>query len=146
MLLNIFITCPVISTFISNCYFVPARLFVMGNKEKKSNEDTAQGNLTAMGAYALGAMPLLCFFHEFIVLNEYGCREVVFADDFSVAWKIKEIKTCWEMLQVGPLYGYFPKPSKSNMIVKEKHLENTVKTLKCQVSKEKKKEKDIYGQ
>ena len=33
MLHNIFITCPVISTFISNCYLVPARPFVIGNKE-----------------------------------------------------------------------------------------------------------------
>ena len=33
MLHYIFITCPVISTFSSNCYLVRARPFVIGNKE-----------------------------------------------------------------------------------------------------------------
>ena len=35
MLLNISITCPLITTFIANCYMEPARLFVAGNHEIK---------------------------------------------------------------------------------------------------------------
>lgn len=37
---NIPITCPTISTIISNCYLVLARLFVIGNKGLKSKEGT----------------------------------------------------------------------------------------------------------
>ena len=53
MLHNISIMRPIISTSISDCYFVPARLFVIGNKEIISREGTTQGDLTVMGAYAL---------------------------------------------------------------------------------------------
>ena len=35
---NISITCPLITTFIANCYMKPARLFVVGNHETKSRE------------------------------------------------------------------------------------------------------------
>ena len=36
MLHNIALTCPLITTFIANCYMEPARLFVVGNHEIKS--------------------------------------------------------------------------------------------------------------
>ena len=42
------ITCPLITTFIANCYMEPARLFVAWNHEIKSREDTTQGDPTAM--------------------------------------------------------------------------------------------------
>ena len=35
MLHNIYITCPLITTFIANCYMEPPRLFVAGNHEIK---------------------------------------------------------------------------------------------------------------
>ena len=45
MLHNISITCPVITTFITNCYMEPARLFIVGNNEnqgKVQNKETQQ--------------------------------------------------------------------------------------------------------
>ena len=36
MLHNISLTCPLITTFIANCYMEPARLFFVGNHEIKS--------------------------------------------------------------------------------------------------------------
>ena len=75
-----------------------------------------------MGTYALGVTPLLHFLHEFILINEHRSKEVTFADDLTVAGKIVEIKQYWELLlQVGPKYGYYLKPSKSHLIVKEEH-------------------------
>ena len=85
--------------FISNCFVVPARDFIIGNKEIKSKEGTKQGKPDEMGAYALVVTPFFHFLNEFIVVNEQRCKEVAFANNFSLAGKIREIKPHWEMLQ-----------------------------------------------
>ena len=49
-------------------------------------------------------------------------KEVAFADDFTIAGKISEFKEYWEELRkIGPKYGYFPKASKSHLIVKAQY-------------------------
>ena len=49
-------------------------------------------------------------------------KEVVFADDYSVADNLNGIKDYWDKLtSVGSKYGYFPKPTKYYLIVKEKN-------------------------
>ena len=85
MLHNISLTCPLITTFIANCYMEPARLFVAWNHEIKSREDTTQGDPTAMGAYALGVTPLIRFLIQFYQRTQkqrssicgrfYSCRK-----------------------------------------------------------------------
>ena len=130
MLHNISIACPILTTFISNCYTIPARLFVVGNFELKSREGTTQGDPTAMAAYALGVTPLIQFLIEFININEHHSKEVAFADNFTVAGKVKEIKDyCDALLQIGPLFGYFPKPSKSYLIVKQQYQKTAEETF-----------------
>ena len=99
MLHNISITCPLITTFIANCYIEPARLFVVGNHEIKSREGTTQGDPTAVGTSALGVTPLINFLSEFILINEHKSKELPFADDFTVAGKTSEIKAYWDILQ-----------------------------------------------
>ena len=75
-----------------------------------------------MGAYALGVLPLIKFLLEFINLNKVTAKEVVFADDFSVAGNLNGIKDYWDKLTaIGPKYGCFPKPTKYYLIVKEKN-------------------------
>ena len=49
MLHNISIMCSIISTFILDCYCVPARLFVIGNKEIISRKGMTQGVPTVRG-------------------------------------------------------------------------------------------------
>ena len=128
---NISITCPILSTFVSNRYLVPAQLFILGNEEIKSTEGTTQGDPTAMGAYALGVTPLIHFLHEYVSMNNHRCKEVAFPDDFTIAGKIEGIRSYWELLQeVGLLYSHFPKPSKSYLVVKEQYLENTIETFR----------------
>ena len=62
---------------------------------------------------------------NFICINELNVKEVAFADDFMVAGKISSIKDYWSQLtSIGPKYGYFPKTSKSYLIVKEDRLPN----------------------
>ena len=92
MLHNLKFICPVIATYISNCYMCPAGLFIIGGGESPSKEGTTQGDPTSMGAYALGILPLLQFLLDFISVNQLNAKEVAFADDFMVAGKLSSIK------------------------------------------------------
>ena len=61
-----------------------------------AKEETTQGDPTAMGAYALGILPLIHFLLEFISINHLSAKEVAFADDFTVAGKLTSIRDYWE--------------------------------------------------
>ena len=66
------ITCPLITTFIANCYIKPARLYVLGNHKVKSRKGTTQGDPKT---------PLIHFLSKFIFINEQRSKEVAFVDD-----------------------------------------------------------------
>ena len=125
MLHNLKFICPVIPTYISNCYMCPVRLFVIGRKELLSKEGTRQGDPKSMGAYALGILPLLQFQLDLISVNKLYAKGVGFADNITVAGKLSSIKDYWSQLtSIGPKYGYFPKASKSYLVVKQDQLPN----------------------
>ena len=64
---------------------------------------------------------------DFISVYELNAKEVAFADDFTVAGKLSSIKDYWSQLtSIGPEYGYFPKASKSYLIVKEDQLPSAI--------------------
>ena len=92
MLHNLKFICPIIATYIINCYATSSVLFTVGLGEVLSSEGTAQGDPTAMEVYALGILPSIKFLLEFINLNEMNAKDVVFADDFSVARNLNDIK------------------------------------------------------
>ena len=51
---------------------------------------------------------------------------MAFADDLTSAGKLEEIKIWWDtIMTAGPKYGYYPKPSKSFLIVKQHYKEYT---------------------
>ena len=53
-----------------------------------------------------------------------AAKHIWFADDSGAAGKLKALKIWWDALQLsGPAYGYFPKPSKTWLIVKEEYEE-----------------------
>ena len=113
---------PIIATYINNCYATPSKLFIVCGGEILFSEGATQVDPTAMGGYALGILPLIKFLLEFINLNEVNAKEVVFADNFSASGSNNCIEDYWDKLTViGPGYSYFPKPKKSNLIVKEKN-------------------------
>ena len=123
MLHNLNFICPIITTYITNCYITPARSFIIGRGEILSQEGTTQGDLTAMGVYTLGILPFIHFLLEFISINHLSAKEVAFTDDFTVTGKLTGIRDYWGELTVfGPKDGYFPKASKSYLIVKEHKL------------------------
>ena len=123
MLCNLKFICPVIAKYILNCYMCPTRLFIIGGGELLSKEGTTQGDPTSMGAYAVGILQLLQFLLDFISVNELNAEEVAFADDVTIADKISSIKDYLSQLtSIGPKFGYFPKASKSHLLVKEDQL------------------------
>ena len=50
---NICIICPLVDTYVTNCYTLPSRFFIIGRTEIPSSEGTIQGNPTAMSRYAI---------------------------------------------------------------------------------------------
>ena len=111
---------PVVTTYKINSYATPSRLFIVGEGEILSSEETTQGDPTAMGAYVLGILPLIKILLQFINLNEMNVKEAVFADEISIAGSLYSIKDYRdELTAISPQYGYFPKPAKSYLIVKE---------------------------
>ena len=95
--------CPIIATYIINCYAAPSRLFIVGGGDILSSKGTTQGDSTNMGGYALAILPSIKFLLEFVSLNEINVKEVVFADDFSVAGSLNNIKDYWDKLTaIGP--------------------------------------------
>jgi len=118
---NINIICPVIGTFVTNCYSRPTRLFVIGGIEIKSSEGTTQGDPVAMVVYATAIIPLLLMVMAILKSKrpEKTAKASAFADDFSAAGTIKSLLEWWEELcKLGPKFGYFPEPNKCWLIVK----------------------------
>ena len=59
------------------------------------------------------------------------CKQVWFADDGTGADKVDALRKWWDMLvEKGPAYGYFPKPTKTWLIVKEDKLEEAKRMFK----------------
>ena len=122
MLHNLKFICPIIATSIINCYALPSSLYIAGGGEILSSEGTTQGDPTALGAYALGILSLIKFLFEFVNLNEMNSTEGAFADDFFVACSLNSVKDCWDKLTaIVSKYRYFPKPTKSYLIAKERN-------------------------
>ena len=82
MLHNLKFICPIIATYIINCYATPSRLFIVNGGEILTSEGTTQGDPTATGAYALGILLLIKFLLEFININEMNAKEVVLQNTF----------------------------------------------------------------
>ena len=121
MLHNIQHLCPAMATYAYNSYCTSARLFVQGGKEITSSEGTTQGYSFTMPMYAIGVTPLLNN-----IKNETNTKikHAAFADDLAGAGCLVELKHWWDNIEkYGPLLGYYPKASKSWLIVKPTMLE-----------------------
>ena len=76
--------------------------------------------------YAIGVLPL-----RSRVKNQERHKHNCYADDFTCPAPISHIREwlVW-LLEIGPSYGYFAKPSKSIIVVKQQHLQDT-KAIFC---------------
>ena len=117
---NTKLLCPLISTYICNCYGTPAMLFIFGGSEILSKQGTTRGDPTSKGPYALGILQMLHFFLDFFLTNKLQTKEFPSADDLTVPGKSSDIKNLLDKLATtGPKYRYFPKATKSYLTVKK---------------------------
>ena len=83
-----------------------------------SKEGVTQGDNTAMAMYAIGVRPLINELSNISKSDEF-CQ-VWFADDSSGGGNLSQVRQWWdEMKEKGPKYGYFPKASKTHLILKK---------------------------
>ena len=121
LLHNIQYICPPISTYVRNCYGTPSRLFIAGGRELKSAEGTTQGDPGAMPSYGMGILPFLGSLKPEI--DPKKMKHVAYADDLGGGARLEMLKVWWEKIEKnGPAFGYYPKASKSWLIVKENEL------------------------
>ncbi len=116
---NIRYICPPLSTIVINFYRTPARLFVTGGIELTSTEGTTQGCPLAMAMYALCTLPLINLCGQTATDDCNPATQVWFADDSAAGGRLRALRRFWDILvEHGPAYGYFPKPSKTFLVVK----------------------------
>ena len=123
LLHNVQVLCPIFARYVLNCYRTPARLFVIGGVELKSNEGTTQGDPIGMAVYAIGLTPLLT--ELLSTIAEIEDQMAAFADDITSVGKLVSLRSWWNQITtIGPHFGYYPQPKKSWLIVKESEYEN----------------------
>ena len=114
---NIQFVCPILKYTLINTYRVPARIFVLGGFELLSQEGTTQGCPFGMIMYALALVPLLRILKPI-------CNQVWYADDGSGCGSLLKLREWWDAtVRYGPSYGYFPRASKTWLIVKAEKLD-----------------------
>ena len=116
---NIQYLCPPMATYLRNCYHTPSRLFVAGGGEIMSSEGTTQGDPLAMPAYGISILPLLTL----IKADDARIKQIAYADDIGSGSKLANLRQWWDrIVRYGPLLGYYPKASKSWLVVKKAQL------------------------
>ena len=121
---NIERTCPGLYTFLKNSYKEPTMLYLPDGTHILSEEGVTQGDNLAMAMYAVSTKTLIS------QLADERITQIWYADDSSAAGKLEDLKEWWErMKEVGPKHGYFPKPSKTYLIVKNPELVNNARRL-----------------
>ena len=121
---NIQALCPTLATILINTYRSDSQLFI-DKATILSKEGTTQGDPLAMPMFALASIPLINN------LKSPSCaKQVWYADDAAAAGDIKQLANWWSKIrELGPAYGYFVNPTKSCLVVKEKHLQLALDTF-----------------
>ena len=122
---NIKQICPNLYQFLDNSYRNPVELFLEDGSHILSEEGVTQGDPAAMAKYALASKPLIVKLSD----GNPEVKQVWYADDGTGAGKIAHLRPYWDNLcKNGPAYGYFPKASKSVLIVKDPSLMEQAET------------------
>ena len=80
-------------------------------------EGTTQGDPLAMAMYAIGTQPL-------IRRLDGIAKQAWYADDSAATSTLERLRMWWNLLiEIGPLYGYLPNSSKTQLLVKPQHVD-----------------------
>ena len=128
---NIRVSCPEFAVYLINTYRQPAKLFIpeTGGTYILSREGTTQGDNCASGLYACSCMPLMTLLSSTLETPDIPttvpyAKQIWFADDSAAGGTLNSIEKWWTDLKtLGPAFGYYPKGSKTWLIVKEQHHE-----------------------
>ena len=113
---NIGRICPSLHRFVQNSYQEPAKLHLGDGTHLLSQEGVTQGDNLAMGIYAVSSRSLI----NELKTEVPDVMQVWFADDSSGGGRLERLKLWWDVLKlIGPAFGYFPKSSKTYLIVKD---------------------------
>ena len=123
---NIQYLCPPLATVLINTYRRPVRLFIQGGGEIASTEGTTQGDTLAMAFYGISTKPLLTQIRE-EVPETY---QIWFADDATGGGHLTRLHKWWvRIIELGKNYGYYVKPIKSWLILKDPAKEPEARAL-----------------
>jgi len=123
---NISRICPPISCFLNNSYKEPSKLHLGDGSYILSEEGVTQGDPLAMAMYALATKDIIDTLRE----KHPEVFQTWYADDASSCGKLEKLALWWNFLnEIGPKYGYFPKPSKTWLILKNPELLDKAREL-----------------
>jgi hypothetical protein len=123
---NISKSSPYLYQYLYNGYKAVAKLHIGDGTHILSEEGVTQGDNLAMAKYALGTRNLI----SSLAQGNNEVRQVWFADDSASGGKLSGLKKWWDDLnQYGPAYGYFPKASKTVLILKNPELLERAKEM-----------------
>ena len=92
--------------------------FLSGPVLLSSEEGCTQVDVLAMSKYAVGVTPLVKKLAQCT-----RCNQTWYADDSHAMGRLKAIKKWWNTItELGPKYGYYPKPPKTVLVVKNPQL------------------------
>ena len=114
---NVCVLWPRCSRFLFNSYRGWGSLVVRGSSSLLySKEGVTQGDPLSMFMYAVSSVPLINSLNDPVGMR----KQVWYADDASACADFSSLREWFEQLKAnGPKYGYFPKPSKSFLVVDE---------------------------
>lgn len=115
LLWNVHVLWPRASRFIFNTYRGWSSLILKGSNESiPCREGIVQGDPLSMFLYAIATKPLIRGLE-----STTSATQLWYADDSAVLGDLPSLRSWFDRLQeVGPLFGYFPEPSKSSMRVR----------------------------
>ena len=123
---NIGRRCPIINRYLRNTYSSASKLHLGDGTFILSQEGVTQGDNLAMGIYAISTRGMI----DDLLTTEPDVFQVWFADDSSGAGSLESLKRWWDRLNaIGPLYGYYPKASKTYLIVKDSRMLEKAKEI-----------------
>ena len=118
--------CPEFALVLINTYRNPARLFLSNGSEIESAEGTTQGCPLAMPFYGISVKPIITNLRQAVP----QVFQVWLADDATGAGNLSDLKKWWDLIvREGEKFGYYVKPSKSWLILKNPEKLNQTQAL-----------------